>query len=88
MLGKTGTPLTDAEKAAIEQQVIDKAKRDQEQVELDEIERLKVAERKQQDFDDLLSGKNAAASEKNLQTIFKEFYAAAQTISPKDVADS
>lgn len=88
MLGKTGTPLTDAEKAAIEQEVIDKAQRDSEQAELDEIERLKVAEKKQQDFDDLLSGKNAAASEKNLQTLFKEFYAAAQTINPKEVADS
>ena len=48
---------------------------DAQQAELDDQARADQAKNKQQDFDDLLSGKKTQkTSEKNLQTLFKEFY--------------
>ena len=46
-----------------------------------------MADQKQQDFDDFLSGKKDS-SEKNLQTLFKEFYQTAKKIDPKEVSGS
>ena len=53
----------------------------------EEMDRQKMAEQKQQDFDDFLTGKKDA-SEKNLQTLFKEFYQTAKKIDPKEVSGS
>lgn len=52
------------------------------------IDREKQAEKKAQDFDDLLSGKKQADSEKNLQTLFKEFYSSAKEVDPNKYINS
>ena len=54
MLGKAAKPVSDTDKEALERQAQQKAERDAAQAELDEIERQRVAEKKAQDFDDLL----------------------------------
>lgn len=54
---------------------------------LDEKARKQQAEQKQQDFDDLLSGK-IKTSDKNLQTLFKEFYEQAKQTDPTKYVDS
>ena len=84
MLGQTGTQLSEEEKAKIEASKKQKEQIDAEQQRLDDIERQRMAEQKQQDFDDLLKGKSA--NEKNLQTIFKEFYNTAKSIDAKEVS--
>jgi len=66
LLGKAAKPITDAEKAEIERQKAEKAVRDAASAEQEEIDRDNMAEQKARDFDDLLSGKKKAASEKNL----------------------
>lgn len=43
---------------------------------------------KEQDFEDLLSGKKHRESEKSLQDLFKEYYAKAKTIDTKDYVNS
>ena len=47
-----------------------------------------MAEKKAQDFEDLLSGKKQDQSEKNLQTIFKEFYTEVRKVDPKTYVSS
>ncbi len=47
-----------------------------------------MAEKKAQDFDDLLSGKKQADSEKNLQTLFKEFYSSAKEVDTSKYVNS
>ena len=47
-----------------------------------------MAQQKAQDFDDLLSGKKQAAAEKNLQTLFREFYDEAKKVDPKSYVNS
>ena len=54
---------------------------------LDEKARQQQAEQKQQDFDDLLHGK-MKTSDKNLQTLFKEFYEQAKQTDPTKYVDS
>ena len=66
LLNKSAGPVSDAEKEAIEKAKADKASRDAAQAEQEQIDREKMAEKKAQDFDDLLSGKKQADSEKNL----------------------
>lgn len=69
-----GSQMSDADKAAIEKEKLAKEARDVAQEAEDEINRQKTAEQKAQDFEDLLSGKKQKISEKNLQTLFTEFY--------------
>ena len=80
--------MTDAEKKALEQEKLEKEIADAEQAEIDEMEREKMASKKAQDFDDLLSGKKQADSEKNLQTLFKEFYTQAKDTDVKGYVNS
>ena len=57
-----------------------------------QVEKEQYDKKKEQDFEDLVSGKTQAQSDKNLQTLFKEFYdkskTSAQNINVKDYANS
>ena len=66
LLGKAAKPMTDEEKAELERRKVEKAARDAAAADKEESEREKFADQKAQDFDDLLSGKKQADSEKNL----------------------
>jgi hypothetical protein len=80
--------LTKEEQAALEKEAAEKRKLDEAAAKMDEANQAKYSEQKEKDFDDLLSGKTQADSEKNLQTLFKEFYTKAKTESSKvDVKD-
>ena len=72
----------------MEQEKQDKLKTDAAQAAQDEIDREKMAQQKAQDFDDLLSGKKQENAEKNLQTLFKEFYTEAKKVDPKTYVNS
>ena len=87
-VSQSSGPRSDKEKEKIEKEKQAKEEMDAAQAKQDEIDREKQAERKAQDFEDLLSGKKQADSEKNLQTIFKEFYAEAKKIEVKDYMQS
>ena len=88
LLNKNSDKPTQTEQEAAEQAKADKLKMDEAQSKQDEIDREKMAEKKAQDFDDLLSGKKQADSEKNLQTLFKEFYSSAKEVDTSKYVNS
>ena len=83
LVGKASKKLTKEEEDEIERAAADKRIKDEEAAAQDAINQQKYNEQKQQDFEDLVSGKKQADSEKNLQTLFKEFYAKAKEDSSK-----
>ena len=87
-MNKSSGKISDTEKEAIEKAKHDKLNMDATHAEQEAIDREKQAEKKAQDFDDLLSGKKQADSEKNLQTLFKEFYSSAKEVDPNKYINS
>ena len=75
LVGKASKKLTKEQEDQLEKEAQAKLERDEEAAKQDAINQQKYTEQKQQDFEDLISGKKQADSEKNLQTLFKEFYA-------------
>ena len=50
--------------------------------------KLKFEKKKEQDFEDLLSGKKSREADMSLQDLFKEYYAKAKTIDTKEYVNS
>ena len=50
--------------------------------------KAKFDQRKEQDFDDLLSGKKQKESEKSIQDVFKEFYEKTKNIDTSQYVNS
>lgn len=88
LVGKASKKLTKEEELEIERLEQQKMQQEEEASKQDAINQAKYNEQKQQDFEDLISGKKQAESEKNLQQLFTEFYSKAKSdVSKVDVKD-
>ena len=92
LLGKASKKLSKEEQEKLDNQEEVKRAADEEISKKRQMEREQQQKQKSQDFEDLMSGKTQAESEKNLQTLFKEFYAKtkndAQKIDVKNYVNS
>ena len=79
--------FTEQEKKIRDEEMRMKKEKDTRDKEFHEQAKLKFDKQKQQDFDDLLSGKKRD-SDKNLQDLFKEFYSKAKTINAKEYVNT
>lgn len=79
LLGQASKKLTKEEQSFVDRQAEAKRIQDEEAAKIRMQEKEQYDKQKEQDFEDLVSGKTQAQSEKNLQTIFKEFYEKAKT---------
>lgn len=86
LLGKSGA--SQKEKDYVEQQKVMKEKMVEEAQKKFQEDKASFEKQKQQEFEDLLSGKKKSKDEMNLQEIFKEFYGKAKEVSPTEYVNS
>jgi hypothetical protein len=78
----------DESKLSLEEQLRLKQVRDAEEQAKYDTQKAEFERRKQQDFEDMLSGKQKSRDEMNLQDLFKEYYSKAKAVDTKEYVNS